>query len=112
MASYLTTYPETDSSSFLNSESGWLSRPPFTPETAYQKVKTGQEIWNRRNLEQLQSTFAYNSTWREGNSLLQGRAEIVSFLAQKWERQKECRVREDLIAFTDNRVCFLKLLSE
>ncbi|EAQ89671.1 hypothetical protein CHGG_06290 [Chaetomium globosum CBS 148.51] len=109
MASYLTTYPKTDSSSFLNSESGWLTRPPFTPETAYQKVKTGQEIWNG---EHLQSIFTYNSTWREGNSLLQGRAEIVRFLAQKWKRQKERRITEDLIAFTDNRVCFLKLLSE
>lgn len=56
--------------------------------------------------------FTDDCTWWDGKSFLRERDEILRFLTQKWEKQEEYRVREELIAFTDNRVCFLKPVPE
>ncbi|KAK3330552.1 hypothetical protein B0H66DRAFT_466245 [Apodospora peruviana] len=78
--------------------------PPFTLETARNKVKAAQDAWNTRNPEVVQFAYTPDSIWRNRDTFLQGRKEIVDFLAEKWAREKGYRLRKELFAFTDNKI--------
>jgi uncharacterized protein len=78
--------------------------PPFTRETAIQKVRAAEDGWNSRNPEKVSLAYTDDSIWRNRSVLLQGRAAIVEFLTGKWEKEHEYRLIKDLWAFTDNRI--------
>ncbi|MGW0564052.1 nuclear transport factor 2 family protein [Streptomyces sp. NPDC003016] len=82
--------------------------PPFTTETAQQKVRAAEDAWNSRDPERVSLAYTEDSEWRNRDTFLRGRAEIVEFLRGKWEREQDYRLRKELWAFTDNRiaVCF------
>jgi nuclear transport factor 2 (NTF2) superfamily protein len=78
--------------------------PPFTEETARQKVQAAEDAWNTRDPERVASAYTEDSRWRNRDEFLIGRPAIVEFLRRKWERELEYALRKDLWAFTDDRI--------
>ncbi|KAL1840838.1 hypothetical protein VTJ49DRAFT_7681 [Mycothermus thermophilus] len=78
--------------------------PPFTREAAESKVKTAQAAWNSKDPELVKYAYTPDSIWRNRDTFLQGRDEIVQFLHQKWAKEKGYRLRKELFAFTDNKI--------
>jgi nuclear transport factor 2 (NTF2) superfamily protein len=78
--------------------------PPFTRDTAIQKVRAAEDGWNNRNPEKVALAYTVDSKWRNRNEFFQGRAAIVEFLARKWASELEYRLIKELWAFTDNRI--------
>ena len=78
--------------------------PPFTLETAKQKVRLAEDGWNNRNPEKVALAYTVDSLWRNRAEFVNGRAEIVQFLTRKWAKELEYRLIKELWAFTDNRI--------
>ncbi|KAK4108767.1 DUF1348-domain-containing protein [Canariomyces notabilis] len=78
--------------------------PPFTRETAQQKVKAAQAAWNTKNAESVQFAYTPDSIWRNRDVFLQGRDQIVEFLRKKWSKEQGYRLRKELFAFTDDKI--------
>jgi uncharacterized protein len=78
--------------------------PPFTLETARQKVRGAEDGWNTRDPERVALAYSPDSVWRNRNEFLQGRTAIVAFLTRKWNRELDYRLIKELWAFTDDRI--------
>ncbi|WP_017624819.1 nuclear transport factor 2 family protein [Nocardiopsis chromatogenes] len=78
--------------------------PPFTEETALQKVQAAEDAWNTRDPERVALAYTPDSVWRNRDVFLQGREEIAAFLARKWERELDYALRKSLWAFHGNRI--------
>lgn len=78
--------------------------PPFTRDTAIQKVRAAEDGWNNRNPDKVALAYTVDSRWRNRAEFPQGRAEISAFLKRKWERELDYRLIKELWAFTDNRI--------
>lgn len=78
--------------------------PPFTLETAIQKVRMAENAWNMRDPERVALAYTADSQWRNRNQFLNGRAEIIAFLRAKWARELEYRLIKEIWAFTGNRI--------
>ncbi|MQR01959.1 nuclear transport factor 2 family protein [Glaciimonas soli] len=78
--------------------------PPFTRETAIQKVRMAEDGWNSRDPVRVSLAYTSDSKWRNRAEFPQGRAEIVQFLTRKWERELEYRLIKELWAFDNNRI--------
>jgi nuclear transport factor 2 (NTF2) superfamily protein len=78
--------------------------PPFTAETAAQKVRMAEDAWNGRDPQKVALAYSPDSRWRNRSEFLQGREEIAAFLTRKWERELDYRLIKELWAFTDNRI--------
>ena len=78
--------------------------PPFTRETAAQKVQGAEDAWNSRDPERVAGAYTKNSVWRNRDEFVSGRAEIVRFLTAKWERELDYALRKSRWAFKDNRI--------
>ena len=78
--------------------------PPFTEETARQKVLMAENAWNSKDAERVAGAYTPDSQWRNRNEFVQGRDEIVAFLKGKWEREIDYVLRKDLWAFSGNRI--------
>ena len=78
--------------------------PPFTRETAIQKVRMAEDAWNTRDPERVSLAYTESSRWRNRAEFLAGHAEIVAFLQRKWERELEYRLIKELWAFTGDRI--------
>lgn len=78
--------------------------PPFTRETAIQKVRAAEDGWNSRNPQKVALAYTPNSEWRNRDQFLTGRTEIEDFLTAKWLKEKEYRLIKELWAFEGNRI--------
>ena len=78
--------------------------PPFTAETAAQKVRMAEDGWNGRDPERVALAYTEDSRWRNRAEFLSGRGEIVAFLTRKWARELDYRLIKELWAFTGNRI--------
>ena len=78
--------------------------PPFTAETAAQKVQAAEDAWNTRDPERVAAAYTPDSVWRNRDEFLTGRDEIVAFLTRKWARELDYALRKSLWAFHDNRI--------
>ena len=78
--------------------------PPFTEETARQKVQAAEDAWNTRDPERVAGAYSEDSRWRNRDAFLTGRPAIVEFLRGKWERELDYALRKDLWAFSGNRI--------
>jgi uncharacterized protein len=78
--------------------------PPFTRETAIQKVRMAEDGWNSRDPERVSLAYTPDSLWRNREEFLQGRDAIVAFLTRKWTRELDYRLIKELWAFTDDRI--------
>jgi len=78
--------------------------PPFTRETAIQKVRMAEDGWNNRDPEKVALAYTVDSEWRNRNAFKNGREEIVEFLTRKWQNEHEYRLIKELWAFDGNRI--------
>ena len=78
--------------------------PPFTLETAAQKVRFAENPWNGRDPTRVALAYSPDSRWRNRSTFLQGRAEIEAFVTQKWQRELNYRVIKELWAFREDRI--------
>ena len=78
--------------------------PPFTAETARQKVQAAENAWNTRDPERVSLAYTEDSVWRNRDSFVTGREQIVQFLTAKWERELDYALRKELWAFEANRI--------
>ncbi len=78
--------------------------PPFTAETAAQKVRMAEDGWNGRDPKRVALAYTVDSVWRNRSEFPRGREEIEAFLTRKWARENEYRLIKELWAFTDNRI--------
>ncbi|NLR81507.1 nuclear transport factor 2 family protein [Chitinophaga eiseniae] len=82
--------------------------PPFTQETALQKVQMAEDAWNSKDPQRVSLAYSVDTEWRNRDQFIRGREEVVQFLSKKWERELDYRLKKQLWSFTDNRiaVCF------
>lgn len=78
--------------------------PPFTLETATQKVRLAEDGWNSRDPQRVALAYTVDTVWRNRAELPEGRAEITQFLKRKWARELDYRLIKELWAFMDNRI--------
>jgi nuclear transport factor 2 (NTF2) superfamily protein len=78
--------------------------PPYTAETAAQKVRLAEDAWNSRDPEKVSLAYTPDSKWRNRAEFVTGRAEIVRLLQRKWAREMDYRLIKELWAFTENRI--------
>ena len=78
--------------------------PPFTRETASQKVRMAEDAWNSREPERVALAYSVDSTWRNRAEFLSGRDDIVQFLRRKWDRELDYRLIKELWAFDSARI--------
>lgn len=78
--------------------------PPFDAASAAQKVQAAEDAWNTRDPEKVSLAYTEDSVWRNRDTFITGRAEIVAFLTQKWERELDYALRKALWTFADNRI--------
>lgn len=78
--------------------------PPFTMETAVQKVRMAENAWNSCDPEKVSLAYTDDSRWRNRGECFQGREAIVAFLKRKWTRELDYRLVKELWGFRDNRM--------
>ena len=78
--------------------------PPFTLETATQKVRMAEDAWNTRDPEKVSLAYTIDSIWRNRGEFITGREEIVEFLKRKWSRELDYRLIKELWTFEGNRI--------
>lgn len=78
--------------------------PPFTLQTAIQKVRAAENAWNTRDAEKVSLAYSEKSEWRNRNEFLYGRDEIVNFLKRKWAKELDYRLIKELWSYNENRI--------
>jgi uncharacterized protein len=78
--------------------------PPFTRDTAVQKVRGAEDAWNSCDHERVSLAYTLESVWRNRAEFIRGRSEIVAFLTRKWAKELDYRLIKELWAFTENRI--------
>ncbi|MEU1598317.1 nuclear transport factor 2 family protein [Streptomyces sp. NPDC005708] len=78
--------------------------PPFTSETAAQKVRAGEDLWNTRDPMRVARAYTPDSRWRNRSVFLTGTQDIVNFLTRKWEHELEYRLIKEMWSFNGHRI--------
>lgn len=78
--------------------------PPFTEETARQKVQGAEDAWNTRDPERVVQVYTEGSEWRNRDEFIHGHEEIKDFLRRKWSKELDYRLRKEMFAFHENRI--------
>jgi hypothetical protein len=78
--------------------------PPFTRETAIEKVRRAEDAWNGRDPQKVALAYSIDSRWRNRNEFINGREKIIAFLTRKWQRESDYRLIKELWAFTGSRI--------
>lgn len=78
--------------------------PPFTHETAVQKVRLAEDGWNSRDPHKVSLAYTPDSWWRNRSTFVTGRSEIVELLTEKWTRELDYRLIKELWAHSDDRI--------
>jgi uncharacterized protein len=89
-----------------------LARPPFPPftrDSAMQKVRLAEDAWNTRDPAKVALAYTIDSHWRNRSEFISGRGEIVALLSRKWAKELDYRIIKEIWAFTGNRIAGLRL---
>jgi nuclear transport factor 2 (NTF2) superfamily protein len=78
--------------------------PPFNRESALIKVQAAEDAWNTRDPERVSLAYTEDSVWRNRDTFVTGRAQIVEFLTAKWKRELDYSLRKNLWSFEGNRI--------
>ncbi|GAA5266258.1 uncharacterized protein ACOSOMT5_P2685 [Acidiphilium sp. MT5] len=78
--------------------------PPFTPETAAQKIRLAEDGWNSRTPDKVALAYTPDCQWRNRHEFISGRAEIIAFLTRKWTHERDYRLIKELWACADHRI--------
>jgi len=81
-----------------------LPLPPFTEETAKQKIQMAEDGWNSKDPIKVSMAYTVDTEWRNRDSFVNGREEVQAFLADKWNNELEYKLKKELWAYTDNRI--------
>ena len=81
-----------------------LPLPPFTLETAKQKVRMAENAWNKKDPQKISMAYSSDSKWRNRNIFINGREEIVTFLTAKYAKEQEYRLCKEIWGFIGNRI--------
>jgi uncharacterized protein len=78
--------------------------PPFTPETAAQKVRLAEDAWNTRDPDRVVLVYTEDTRWRNRSEFPVGREQVRQFLQRKWNKELDYRLIKQLWACADNRI--------
>lgn len=78
--------------------------PPFTEESAREKVQLAEDAWNSRDPGRVALAYTKDSDWRNRTDFIHGRSEIIGFLTRKWQREHDYKLKKRLWAFSGNRI--------
>ncbi|WP_299183050.1 nuclear transport factor 2 family protein [uncultured Aquimarina sp.] len=78
--------------------------PPFTEETAKQKVQMAEDTWNSKDPIAISTAYSSETEWRNRNQFINGREEVQEFLRDKWKKELNYKLRKELWAYQDNRI--------
>mgnify|MGYP001016423365 CR=1 FL=1 len=78
--------------------------PPFTEEAAKQKIQMAEDGWNSKDPVKVSLAYSPDSEWRNRNEFINGREQIVAFLTNKWQKERNYRLKKEYWAHTDNRI--------
>lgn len=78
--------------------------PPFTVETAKEKVQLAENAWNTKDAEKVSKAYTIDTEWRNRNTFLNGREEVIEFLNQKWKKELNYKLKKELWCFAENRI--------
>lgn len=78
--------------------------PPYTKESAIQKIRMAEDAWNSQDPDRVKMAYTPDSVWRNRNIFLRGRDEIRQFLDGKWDREQEYRLIKELWSYSENRI--------
>ena len=78
--------------------------PPFTKETAIQKIRFAEDAWNTRDSVKVSLVYTEDTVWRNRAEFPKGREQVKEFLERKWAKELDYRLIKELWAFTDNRI--------
>ena len=81
-----------------------LPLPPFTLETAKQKIQMAEDAWNSKDPVRVSMAYTPNSEWRNRDEFINGREEIVEFLKRKWAKENDYKLKKEYWAHTDDRI--------
>ncbi|MBC7382167.1 MAG: nuclear transport factor 2 family protein [Bacteroidia bacterium] len=81
-----------------------LPLPPFTLETATQKVQFAENAWNTKDPDKVSMAYTIDTEWRNRHEFINGRAEVKKFLIAKWEKELDYKLKKELWCFTDNKI--------
>ncbi|WDF61940.1 nuclear transport factor 2 family protein [Flavobacterium sp. KACC 22758] len=81
-----------------------LPLPPFTLETAIEKIQLAEDAWNSQDPERVSKAYTVDSEWRNRDKFVNGREEIVLFLTEKWKKERNYKLKKEYWAHTDNRI--------
>ncbi|MEJ7586702.1 MAG: nuclear transport factor 2 family protein [Ferruginibacter sp.] len=81
-----------------------LPLPPFTLESAKQKIQMAEDAWNGKDPERVSKAYTINSEWRNRHLFIKGREEIVQFLTDKWKMEINYKLKKEYWAHTNNRI--------
>ena len=88
----------------MNQEEKKYPLPPFTMETALEKVQKAEDAWNSKDPIQVSKAYTKDSEWRNRTQFINGRKEIVEFLTKKWLSEKNYKLKKELWGFKENRM--------
>jgi nuclear transport factor 2 (NTF2) superfamily protein len=78
--------------------------PPFTLESAKEKVRKAEDAWNSRDPHKVVLAYSIDSRWRNRDEFIRGHEEIIAFLTRKWARESDYRLIKELWGFRENRM--------
>jgi hypothetical protein len=78
--------------------------PPFTVETAKQKIQMAEDAWNSKDPVKVSKAYTIDSEWRNRNQFINGRENIVAFLKNKWQKERNYKLKKEYWAHIDNRI--------
>lgn len=78
--------------------------PPFTLETALEKIQLAEDAWNSKDPERVSKAYTVNSEWRNRSEFINGRDQIIAFLTGKWQRELNYKLKKEYWAHIDNRI--------
>lgn len=78
--------------------------PPFNLETALQKVQAAEDAWNTKDPERVAQAYTIETEWRNRTEFINGRAEVITFLQRKWEKELDYKLKKELWGFRENRM--------
>tara|TARA_B100000809_G_scaffold49621_1_gene44585 strand:+ start:10392 stop:10805 length:414 start_codon:yes stop_codon:yes gene_type:complete len=78
--------------------------PPFTLETAKQKVQSAEDAWNSKNPQKISMAYTRDTEWRNRELFINGRIEVQEFLIKKWEAELDYKLKKELWCFSDTKI--------
>jgi len=78
--------------------------PPFNQDTARQKIQAAEDAWNSKDPSRIAQAYSKDSQWRNRDTFITGREQIICFLADKWNNELAYKLKKELWCFDDNRI--------